>query len=62
MLNSTDGCLDKPRRAGESVKNSLILCLLIDDKHIFGTLQGSVHTFLTLIKYLFLLTTLIDIS
>lgn len=37
-------------------------CLLIDAKHIFCTLEGGIHIFLTLMNYLFLLTALIDIS
>lgn len=46
MLNSTDGCLDKPRRAGESVKKSLILLLAYGwQAHIRHTSRKRSHFF-----------------
>lgn len=62
MLSSTHGFLEKPskyehlRELEKTLRQAPSYCFLKDDKHIFGTLQGSVPTFLTLTNYLYLLT------
>lgn len=70
LLNRTQDCLDKPAKMNQKhlrelervLRKALSNCLLIDAKHIFCTLEGGIHIFLTLMNYLFLLTALIDIS